>query len=979
MFNYNGSQYTLTSYGTWQEAQAQAQSLGGNLVTINNQAEQDWLISTFGVNQTLWIGLTDEVTEGTFNWVSGEISTYTNWLPGEPNNGWDGEDYVEMNFGSPGKWNDSSSNQFRRGIVEITNISPSITLAVSPNSVLEDGTTNLIYTFTRTGATTNPLTVNYGITGTANSGDYTGATPGTGKTITFAAGANIATLTIDPIADTTVENNETVALTLASGTGYTVGTTTAVTGTIINDDSTFNYNNSTYLLTNLGTWQQAQAQAQSVGGNLVTINSQAEQDWLISTFGSSEQLWIGLTDQVTEGQFKWASGETSTYTNWYAGQPDNGGPNGEDYVVLNYGSAGKWNDYPNDLSSFRGIIEITSPTYTPIESTGNTKLVKDITDKYFTQIGTNTPIAIKNGGQQIFQNIYPGWQTLAAETVNGENQVLWKNTAGNYLHIWRLDNNWNRVSSEGQFALNSAAAFTQETNFGIDTNGDGIIGSPYTTVESSGNTKLVKDTANKFFAQVGEGIPTAINNGGVQIFQNIYAGWQTLAAETVNGVNQVLWKNVSGNFLHIWRLDNNWNWVSSEGQFGFNSADAFTQETNFGIDANGDGVIGNPAGNPYILIESSGNTKLVKDTDNKFFAQVGQTIPTAIKNSGVQIFQNIYAGWQTLAAETVNGENQVLWKNTAGNYLHIWRLDNNWNWVSSEGQFALNSAAAFTQETNFGIDTNGDGIIGSPYTTVESSGNTKLVKDTANKFFAQVGEGIPTAINNGGQQIFQNIYAGWQTLAAETVNGENQVLWKNTAGNYLHIWRLDNNWNWVSSEGQYAFNSAAAFTQETNFGIDANSDGVIGSPSSLTLTGTSGNDILIGGTNNDVLTGAGGKDTLTGGLGSDKFVYQNLTDSLLANFDVITDFNATPGNDLFRVSTALAGFVDVGVVNTLDAAGIGAKLAAFGSNYAAQFSFGQKTFVAINDATAGFNAANDAIIEVTGLTGTLNVNNFVIV
>jgi hypothetical protein len=527
----------------------------------------------------------------------------------------------------------------------------------------------------------------------------------------------------------------------------TVGTTTAVTGTIINDDSTFNYNNSTYLLTNLGTWQQAQAQAQSVGGNLVTINSQAEQDWLISTFGSSEQLWIGLTDQVTEGQFKWASGETSTYTNWYAGQPDNGGPNGEDYVVLNYGSAGKWNDYPNDLSSFRGIIEITSPTYTPIESTGNTKLVKDITDKYFTQIGTNTPIAIKNGGQQIFQNIYPGWQTLAAETVNGENQVLWKNTAGNYLHIWRLDNNWNRVSSEGQFALNSAAAFTQETNFGIDTNGDG--------------------------------------------------------------------------------------------------------------------VIGNPAGNPYILIESSGNTKLVKDTDNKFFAQVGQTIPTAIKNSGVQ--------------------------------------------------------------------------------------------------------------------IFQNIYAGWQTLAAETVNGENQVLWKNTAGNYLHIWRLDNNWNWVSSEGQYAFNSAAAFTQETNFGIDANSDGVIGSPSSLTLTGTSGNDILIGGTNNDVLTGAGGKDTLTGGLGSDKFVYQNLTDSLLANFDVITDFNATPGNDLFRVSTALAGFVDVGVVNTLDAAGIGAKLAAFGSNYAAQFSFGQKTFVAINDATAGFNAANDAIIEVTGLTGTLNVNNFVIV
>ncbi|MBD2118037.1 Calx-beta domain-containing protein, partial [Microcystis wesenbergii] len=35
---------------------------------------------------------------------------------------------------------------------------------------------------------------------------------------------------------TTVESDETVALTLTSGTGYTVGTTTAVTGTITNDD-----------------------------------------------------------------------------------------------------------------------------------------------------------------------------------------------------------------------------------------------------------------------------------------------------------------------------------------------------------------------------------------------------------------------------------------------------------------------------------------------------------------------------------------------------------------------------------------------------------------------------------------------------------------------------------------------------------------------------------------------------------------------
>ncbi len=120
---------------------------------------------------------------------------------------------------------------------------PSITLDISPASVTEDGTTNLVYTFTRTGDTTNPLTVNYTVDGTATfSTDYTqtGAASYTATTgtVTFAAGSSTATVTVDPTADTTVESNETVALTLTAGTDYTVGTTTAVTGTITNDDVT---------------------------------------------------------------------------------------------------------------------------------------------------------------------------------------------------------------------------------------------------------------------------------------------------------------------------------------------------------------------------------------------------------------------------------------------------------------------------------------------------------------------------------------------------------------------------------------------------------------------------------------------------------------------------------------------------------------------------------------------------------------------
>jgi hypothetical protein len=372
-------------------------------------------------------------------------------------------------------------------IIDVSDFTnPSITLAVSPTSVTEDGTTNLVYTFTRSGVTTNALTVNYTLGGTATlNTDYTRT--GTTNTVTFAAGSSTATVTVDPTADTTVESDETVILTLATGTGYTVGTPNAATGTITNDD-----------------------------------------------------------------------------------------------------------------------ISVT-----PIETFGNTKLVKDTTNKLYAQIGDNNPTAIKNGGTQITTNIYSGWQTLAAETVNGVNQVLWKYNDGNYLHLWSLDNNWNWQSSTGWWGLNSPEAFTQETNFQQDFNSDGVIGQPFTPIEAFGNTKLVKDATNKLYAQIGNNNPIAIKNGGTQITTNIYPGWQTLAAETVNGVNQVLWKYNDGNYLHLWSLDNNWNWQSSTGWWGLNSSEAFTQETNFQQDFNGDNKIGNP-----LPIIGSSNDDIITGTLN---------------------------------------------------------------------------------------------------------------------------------------------------------------------------------------------------------------------------------------------------------------------------------------------------------------------------------------------------------------------------
>lgn len=110
---------------------------------------------------------------------------------------------------------------------------PSVSIAVSPASVSEDGATNLTYTVTRSLNLSSPTVVNITTSGTATAGtDYTGSV----ATVTIPAGATTATITIDPTVDGTVEADETVTLTVAAGTGYTVGVPASATGTLLNDD-----------------------------------------------------------------------------------------------------------------------------------------------------------------------------------------------------------------------------------------------------------------------------------------------------------------------------------------------------------------------------------------------------------------------------------------------------------------------------------------------------------------------------------------------------------------------------------------------------------------------------------------------------------------------------------------------------------------------------------------------------------------------
>ena len=262
---YNNSRYYRSNFRwTWTDAQAQASANGGFLATINSQGENIFIKNTMIVPQA-WIGYTDEASEGNFEWVSGEATTYTNWANGQPNDHGGGEDYAIIRQSS-GRWNDLPISAKRSFVMEIPCSSP------------------------------------------------------------------------PPPCDGASENKP--GLTFMG-----------------------EYNDSKYYYSNhRWTWTDAKVLASENGGFLAAINSQEENDFIQNAM-VVPRAWIGYTDEASEGNFEWVSGEATTYTNWANRQPNDYG-DGEDYAIIRQFN-GQWNDLPISAKRFF-IIEVPCNNVLPL-------------------------------------------------------------------------------------------------------------------------------------------------------------------------------------------------------------------------------------------------------------------------------------------------------------------------------------------------------------------------------------------------------------------------------------------------------------------------------------------------------------------------------------------------------------------------------------------------------------------------------------
>jgi hypothetical protein len=157
---------------------------------------------------------------------------------------------TEGNFEDITKWDhgqanaDLSTTPFNNIIIKTGSANSPVTVTVSPSSVDEDSGNSMVFTFTLNGPAQGDFDVSFQVSGTATYlTDYTVSTQGLNSSFNATTGVvtiinvlDVGTITITPVADSGLEPDETVTLSIVSGTNYDAGSPGAATGTITNDD-----------------------------------------------------------------------------------------------------------------------------------------------------------------------------------------------------------------------------------------------------------------------------------------------------------------------------------------------------------------------------------------------------------------------------------------------------------------------------------------------------------------------------------------------------------------------------------------------------------------------------------------------------------------------------------------------------------------------------------------------------------------------
>ena len=620
------------------------------------------------------------------------------------------------------------------------------------------------------------------------------------------------------------------------------------------------------------------------------------------------------------------------------------------------------------------IVDSITDTITENANAGTDTIQSSVTYTIATNVenltltGTTTINATGNAGNNVITGNSAN-NTINGGTGNdtldggGGSDALIGGTGNDIYIVNSTTDTITENANEGTDTIQSSVTFTIATNIeNLTLTGTAAING----TGNAGNNIITGNGANNTL-DGGAGNDTLIGGTGNDIY--IVDSTTDIITENANEGTDTIQSSVTFTIAALTNVEN----LTLTGTTAINGTGNASNNVITGNSANNtlDGGAGNDT-----LIGGTGDDIYLVDSTTDIITENGNagtdTIQSSVTYTIATNVENLTLKGTAAINGTGNAGNNIITGNGVNNTLEGGAGIDTLIGGTGDDIYIVDSITdIITENANGGTDTIQSSVTFTiaALTNVE---NLTLTGTTAINGTGNAGNNIITG-NNANNVIIAN--AGNDTL--DGGDGSDALI----GGTGNDIYLVNSTTDTITenaNEGTDTIQSSVTFTIATLTNVE-----------NLTLTGTTaingtgnaGNNIITGNSANNTLTGGVGKDTLTGGLGVDRFDYRTLADSVFSNFDVITDFSTANhfwGDDRFLVSTARSGFSNAGTVATLDTNGIAAKLttAAFTANSAAQFSFGSRSFVALNDATAGFSATTDAIIEVTGLTGTLGLNNF---
>ena len=295
------SRYYLGQYNApWEVAQEKCEAIGGHLATIEDAQENIYLRDKLQEKlvSTAFIGCSDRDTDGTYRWINGEPSGFSNW--GETAPGLNGRtDYAYIGTWTDGPWHPANEFVYKQFVCELP-------CAASDEEIPEE----------------------VSIARTDSGFDNNAAWPVGEYIVTYEATdgcGNIASCSFKVKVNPNSDDNCT---------------------DLANEHIGFIYmgdyvGNKYYVSNHSSNWENATNTCENIGGHLAVINSSGENEFLRSSISEQRVIsaFIGLNDKEQDNVFKWYTGDPLEFTNWSTTPQPNGT---EEYVYMGSWTTGKW-------------------------------------------------------------------------------------------------------------------------------------------------------------------------------------------------------------------------------------------------------------------------------------------------------------------------------------------------------------------------------------------------------------------------------------------------------------------------------------------------------------------------------------------------------------------------------------------------------------------------------------------------------------